>query len=97
MNVRMKRLKRFYLSIPTAVAPEFTYYANSATSNTVTTEYYYGTKAIVKVPSSLDGFPVTEIGSTTFSTGAFKTDVLDKPDNTQDITSVNISEGITKI
>lgn len=97
MNLRMKRLKRFYLSIPTATAAEFTYYFNSDENNTITTDYYYGTNENVKVPSKIDGFTVTEVGPYTFSLGSLKTEEMEKPDNAQDITSIVFSNGITKI
>lgn len=95
MNVRMKRLKRFYCSIPTKIEPQFTYYSNG--SGTVATEFYYGTKSSVTVPATQDGFSVTEVGNTTFSLGALKLEDFEKPDNGSNITSITFSEGIEKI
>lgn len=96
MNNRMKLLKRYYCSIPTNTEPEpeFTY---TVSNNEATTEFYYGTKTSVTVPNTLGGYPVKEVGNTTFSLGALKVEDLEKPDTTQTITSITFSNGIEKI
>ena len=94
MNNRMTLLQRYYGSIPTKTEPEFTY---TVSNNEATTEFYYGNKASVTVPDTLDGYPVKEVGNTTFSLGALKLEDLEKPDTTQTITSITFSNGIEKI
>ena len=94
MNERMKRLRRFYSSIPTKVEPEFTY---TLSNNKATTEFYYGTKTNVTVPATLNGYIVEGIGNSTFSIGALKLEDLDKPDNRNTIANIVFKDGIEKI
>lgn len=97
MNDRMKKLKRYFLSIPVGGPAEFTYYFNSLDGTTVATEFYYGTAEKVKVPNTLEGYTVAEVGSTTLCLGELHIDDFIKPDNRLDVTSVTIADGITKI
>ena len=104
MNIRMSRMRRFFLqgvssspTPPTPTSDEFTYYFNDTTNNTITTEFYMSQNSSVTVPATIDGYSVTEIGSTTFCLGALNVDGVEKPDNKSGITSVTISSGIIKI
>ena len=94
MNERMKRLRKFYGSIPTKVESEFTY---TLSNNKATTEFYYGTKTNVTVPVTLDGYAVEGIGNLTFSIGVLKLEDLDKPDNRNTITNIVFKDGIERI
>lgn len=99
MNVRMKRLRRFYMMCVqgTLYDTAFTYYTNNETSGTVSTDYYYGTKETVNVSPNLGGGTVTEISPTTFCLGELKIDNIDKPDTRTTITEIIFPEGIEKI
>ena len=95
MNLRMKRLKKFYLSIPSKQEYDFTYY--SLNNEDIATEFYYGSKGSVVVPNVLEGFNVKEVGNMTFSMGELKIEDFEKPDNRNNITNIVFKDGIEKI
>lgn len=81
MNTRMRELRKFYLTLGKK-ALDYTWYINN--DDTVSTEFYFGTKPKTKAPEQISGKPVTILGCTTYC-------------NNQIIAEVIIPETVTEI
>ena len=67
MTPRIEILKKYYLSIPTKLPPQFYYFVTGSSPNTCTVYLYYGRKAKLDMDDSIDGNIITEIEATTFN------------------------------
>lgn len=67
MNPRMKTLRKFYSLLGHNSAQEpFSYIVNNAAETEAMTLEYLGSNTDIKIPSTIDGITITEIGPVTF-------------------------------
>jgi hypothetical protein len=77
MNIRQTNQKKFYYLLHgySKAPKEYTYYKHSLDDNNITTIAFIGQNDYTLVPETIDGFPLTILGATTYNMNSSLTSV----------------------